>query len=155
MSSDIYVDADNDDTDARLVEAGRQIDEPQSDIARLIASISSGLGRTLRPARTLATDDAAIAVSDRVVKQLIAIRVRRALGRLVVFASVDGDGVTVDGLRIGLIARYGDDLPALSDEVRDVIDGVLADTIGDERSTHARRNVTVRWQDVYTREWLT
>jgi len=155
MSSDIYVDADNDDTDAWLVEAGRQIDEPQSDIARLIASISSGLGRTLRPARTLATDDGAIAVSDRVVKQLIAIRVRRALGRLVVFASVDGEGVAVTGVRIGLIARYGDDLPALSDEVRDVVDGVLADTIGDELSAHARRNVTVRWQDVYTREWLT
>jgi hypothetical protein len=72
-----------------------------------------------------------------------------------VFASIDGDGRTVDGVRIGLIARYGDDLAALSDSIRDVVDDVLIDTIGSESSTTARRNITVRWQDVYTREWLT
>ena len=58
-------------------------------------------------------------------------------------------------MRIGLIARYGDDLAALSDSIRDVVDDVLIDTIGSESSTTARRNITVRWQDVYTREWLT
>ena len=49
---------------------------------------------------------------------------------------------------------YADDLPALSDEVRDIVDEVLLDTLGAESSAAARRNISVRWQDVYTREWL-
>ena len=61
---------------------------------------------------------------------------------------------TVDGVRVGLIARYADDLPALSDEVRDIVDDVLLDTLGSESSAAARHNISVRWQDVYTREWL-
>ena len=73
---------------------------------------------------------------------------------MTVFVSVDGAGDTVDGVRVGLIARYADDLPALSDEVRDIVDDVLIDTLGTESSAAARRNISVRWQDVYTREWL-
>lgn len=155
MSSDIYIEDCDDDTDAWLIEAGRSIDEPEGDVRRLVTSISAGLGRVRRAARILDTDDDAVAVSDRIVKQLIAIGVRRSVQRLVVFASIDGDGRTVDGVRIGLIARYGDDLATLSDSIRDVVDDVLIDTIGSESSTTARRNITVRWQDVYTREWLT
>ncbi|ANY24080.1 hypothetical protein [Gordonia terrae] len=142
--------------DAWLVEATRQIaDEPASDVDRLISSISGSLQRIRRPARTLATDGLRINTSDRVVKQLIAIRTRRELGRLTVFVSVDGDGETVDGVRVGLIARYADDLPALSDDVRDIVDEVLVETLGGDSSAVARRNISVRWQDVYTREWLT
>ncbi|MFE0750660.1 hypothetical protein [Gordonia sp. NPDC058843] len=141
--------------DAWLVEATQQIaDEPASDVDRLISSISGSLQRIRRPARTLATDGVRITTTDRVVKQLIAIRTRRELGRLTVFASVDGAGDTVDGVRIGLIARYADDLPALSDEVRDIVDEVLIETLGVESSAAARRNISIRWQDVYTREWL-
>ena len=141
--------------DAWLVEATRQIaDEPASDVDRLISSISGSLQRIRRPARTLATDGLRINTSDRVVKQLIAIRTRRELGRLTVFVSVDGDGETVDGVRVGLIARYADDLPALSDDVRDIVDEVLVETLGADSSAVARRNISVRWQDVYTREWL-
>ena len=142
--------------DAWLVEATRQIaDEPASDVDRLISSISGSLQRIRRPARTLATDGLRINTSDRVVKQLIGIRTRRELGRLTVFVSVDGDGETVDGVRVGLIARYADDLPALSDDVRDIVDEVLVETLGGDSSAVARRNISVRWQDVYTREWLT
>jgi hypothetical protein len=142
--------------DAWLVEATRQIaDDPASDVDRLISSISGSLQRIRRPARTLATDGLRINTSDRVVKQLIAIRTRRELGRLTVFVSVDGDGETVDGVRVGLIARYADDLPALSDDVRDIVDEVLVETLGGDSSAVARRNISVRWQDVYTREWLT
>ncbi|MFW0785088.1 hypothetical protein AAFP35_11240 [Gordonia sp. CPCC 206044] len=152
--NDIYVDDAADDTDAWLVEAGRQIDEPDSDVERLISSISAGLGRTRRPARALATDSPGIRVTDRIVKQLIAIRIRRELGRLAVFASVDGEGEDIDGVRVGLIARYADDLREMSDRVRDVVDTVLFDTVGENASAAARRNISVRWQDVYTREWL-
>ena len=104
--------------DAWLVEATQQIaaDEPIGDVDRLITSISGSLQRIRRPARTLATDELRVNTSDRVVKQLIAVRTRRELGRLTVFVSVDGAGDTVDGVRVGLIARYADDLPALSDE---------------------------------------
>ncbi|OCH82067.1 hypothetical protein [Gordonia sp. UCD-TK1] len=142
--------------DAWLVEATQQIaaDEPIGDVDRLITSISGSLQRIRRPARTLATDELRVNTSDRVVKQLIAVRTRRKLGRLTVFVSVDGAGDTVDGVRVGLIARYADDLPALSDEVRDIVDDVLLDTLGSESSAAARHNISVRWQDVYTREWL-
>lgn len=135
--------------DAWLVEATQQIaaDEPIGDVDRLITSISGSLQRIRRPARTLATDELRVNTSDRVVKQLIAVRTRRELGRLTVF-------VSVDGVRVGLIARYADELPALSDEVRDIVDEVLLDTLGAESSAAARRNISVRWQDVYTREWL-
>lgn len=141
--------------DAWLVEATQRLaDEPASDVDRLISTISGSLQRIRRPARTLATDGLRITTSDRVVKQLIAVRTRRELGRLTVFVSVDGAGDTVDGVRVGLIARYADDLPALSDDVRDIVDEVLIETLGTETSAAARRNISVRWQDVYTREWL-
>lgn len=141
--------------DAWLVAATQQIaDEPTSDVDRLISSISGSLQRIRRPARTLATDGIRIKTSDRVVKQLIAVRTRRELGRLTVFVSVDGAGDTVEGVRVGLIARYADDLPSLSDDVRDIVEGVLIETLGADSSASARRNISVRWQDVYTREWL-
>ncbi len=59
--------------------------------------------------------------------------------------------IDVAGLRIGLIARYRDDLLALSNEVRDVAEAVLSATLGDWSSAAARQAITVRWQDVYTR----
>ncbi|MCF8589023.1 hypothetical protein [Gordonia liuliyuniae] len=149
-----FDDATDDPTDAWLVDAVRDEREPDSDVERLISSISSGLSRMRRPARTLATDTDGVWVSDRIVKQLIAVSVRRALGRLVVFASIDGTDDTADGVRIGVIARYADDLPATSEKVRDVVDEVLISTIGARSSAVARTEVTVRWQDLYTREWL-
>lgn len=149
-----YDDTADDPTDAWLVDAVRDHHEPDSDVERLISSISSGLSRIRRPARTLASDTRGVLVSDRVVKQLIAVRIRRTLGRLVVFASVDGAENDVDGIRIGLIARYTDDLVAESNRVRDIVDDVLVSTIGVDVSAAARTNVSVRWQDLYTREWL-
>ncbi|WP_238419872.1 hypothetical protein [Gordonia sp. 'Campus'] len=142
-------------TDSWLIEATQQIaEEPTSDIEQLISSISGNLRRIRRPARTLATDDPGIKTTDRVVQQMIAIRTRRELGRLTVFVAVDGTGDAVEGVRVGLIARYADDLPALSDEVRDIVDEVLIEAVGRQSSADARRNIAVRWQDVYTREWL-
>ncbi len=153
--NDIYVDDEHsDETDAWLVEASRRLDEPSGDVNRLISAISANLSRVRRPARTLSTDVDGIRVSDRIVKQLLSIRVRSAVGRLVVFVAVDGEGDEVSGIRIGLIARYQDDLLTRSEEVRDAVGDVLATALGEQTTTTARRNITVRWQDVYTREWL-
>ncbi|AZG48713.1 hypothetical protein [Gordonia insulae] len=153
--NDIYIDDEHsDETDAWLVEAGRRLDEPAGDVARLIDAISANLGRVRRPARTLVTDSPGVLVSDRIIKQLLSIRVRALLGRLVVFVAIDGNGDTVTAVRIGLIAEYRDDLMADSEEVRDVVDDVLVSALGPRTTTTARRNITVRWQDVYTREWL-
>lgn len=155
MNDMIIDDGHSDETDAWLVEASRYLDEPDGDVTRLIDAISTNLDRVRRPARTLATDVSGVRVSDRIIKQLLSIRIRSTIGRLVVFVSVDGDDDLVTGLRIGLIARYRDDLLALSDEVRDVAEAVLSATLGDRSSAAARQAITVRWQDVYTREWLT
>ena len=141
-------------TDAWLVDAIRDDREPDSDVERLISSISSGLSRFRQPARTLAADTRGVWVSDRIVKQMIAVQIRRVLGRLVVFASIDGSGDEVDGIRIGLIARYSDDLLMQSEQVRDVVEDVLTATIGVRASAAGRSDISVRWQDLYTREWL-
>ena len=110
-------------------------------------------------------------VNDRVVKQLLATRIRHTLGRLVVLVELDSpdgieathsaestDGQQAEGspkngvsrVRIGLIARYHDDLVADSDRVREVVASVL----GPSTTTTARQHIDVRWQDLYTRNWI-
>ncbi|MFC3242722.1 hypothetical protein ACFOJ6_10610 [Gordonia humi] len=42
----------------------------------------------------------------------------------------------------------------MSDRVRDLVEDVLVSTIGVRTSAAARADVSVRWQDLYTREWL-
>lgn len=172
------IDIDDDDqTDAWLVEASRRLEEPDRDIAHLISSITGKLGRVRRVGRTLDTDDDMIRVSDRVVKQLLATRIRHALGRLVVLVELDspnspgapdtvahdsgaedsgahdsgserapGRDAKVSRVRIGLIARYHDDLVADSDRVREVADAVLASTLGSETTALARQHIDILWQ---------
>ena len=156
MSDDVYDDYDDDldPTDAWLVEASHRLDDTDSDVSRLVARISSSLNRVRRPARALATDVPGVWISDRVVKQLLATQIRTGLGRLVVFASLDGAGDQIHAVRIGLIARYRDDLPVMSDHVRDAVEDVLVRTLGAKVTAQACRAIHVRWQDVYSREWL-
>lgn len=137
-----------------LVEATREIAAEDNDVERLITSISSGLRQIRRPGRAIATTAPNVLVSDRVIKQQLAIAIRTRIGRLLVSASVDGAGTATDGIRVGLIARYGDDLLALSDTIRNVIGHVLINAIGREASEAARSNITVHWRDLYTNEWI-
>lgn len=141
-------------TDAWLVDASRRLDEPSGDVARLISSIASGLPRVRRPGRDLNTDDDRVTVNDRVVKQLLATRVRARAHRLVVRVELHGDGGVLTGVTIGLIARYRDDLRGRAEVVREAAQAVLRDSLGPSISADARASVDVRWQDVYTREWL-
>lgn len=143
-----------DPTDAWLVDASRRLDEPTGDVARLVSAIASGLPRLRRPGRDLATDDPRVRVNDRVLKQLLATRVRNAVGRLVVHVRLDGDDDELTGLTIGLVARYRDDLHAEADRVRDAVEQVLGETLGADSARRAGAQVHVRWQDVYSREWL-
>lgn len=142
-------------TDAWLVEASRQLDEPTGDVARLIDAISTKLPAMRRPGRPLASDDPAVAVNDRVLKKLLATRVRSTVGRLVVNVALDGSGADLSGVTIGLIARYRDDLRTEADRVREVVGTVLVDVLGETVTAAARADIGVHWQDVYTREWLT
>ncbi|GAA1480850.1 hypothetical protein GCM10009624_12900 [Gordonia sinesedis] len=145
----------DDQTDGWLVDASRRLEPPARDLDRLITSITSGIARVRRPARALATDHPGVSVSDRVVKQLVATRVRAELGRLVVFAAVDGSGDAITSIRLGLMARYRDDLLDDADQVREVVSRVLIATLGVESSAAARDDIAVRWQDLYTRDWIT
>lgn len=145
----------DDTADSWLIDAARQLDPPDSEIERLISSITAKAGRIFTPARTVPTDSNRIAMSERVIKRLVATRTRSAIGRLVVFAqlAVDDDGA-VDGIRVGLVARYRDDLVVLSDEVRAVVADVLSECLGPQTAARAGANIGVRWQDVYSRDWL-
>lgn len=150
-------DIDTDQTDAWLVAAGRELDSVgaglSADANRLIGAITASLGRVRRPGRALATDTPGVWISDRVLKQLLAIRIRRSLGRLAVRLLVDGNDDEVERIRIGVIARYNDILPADSEEVRDVITDVLVSLLGPHHATTASRQLDVRWQDLETRDW--
>ena len=166
------LDDDSDETDAWLVDASRRLEEPDRYIARLITSITGKLGRVRRSGRILDTDDGTVRVNDRVVKQLLATRIRHTLGRLVVLVELDspdgseipdtGENLQSQGspenavsrVRIGLIARYHDDLVVDSDRVREVADAVLASTLGPSTSATARRHIDIRWQDLYTLNWI-
>ncbi|EGD54937.1 hypothetical protein [Gordonia neofelifaecis] len=141
-------------TDAWLVEASRRLDAPSGDVARLIARVAGAVPALRRPGRELATDDVRIRINDRVVKQLLATRVRTATGRLVVRAQVDGDADQVTGVMIGLIARYGDDLHAEAERVRAAVRETLTLALGSDIAASVGDRIHVRWQDVYTRQWL-
>ncbi|ALG86031.1 hypothetical protein [Gordonia phthalatica] len=140
--------------DAWLVDASRRLDEPTGDVARLISSIVSGLPQLRRPGRELDTDDELVTVNDRVIKQLLATRIRTASGRLVVRLELHGDDAALTGVTVGLIARYRDDLHERADVVREAARAVLVDSLGPSATAEACANIHVRWQDVYTREWL-
>lgn len=151
MSAESY---GGDAADAWLVQASRQLDEPSGDIARLIENFGDSLPRLRRPGRDLATDDRSVHVNDRVLKKLLATMVRTGVGRLVVHVELLGDGTELTGVSIGLIARYRDDLPRSADLVREQVAQILARTLGAGVTERARGHIHVRWQDVYTREWL-
>lgn len=146
---------DADATDGWLIAAARDLDPPSGEVERLISSITATVTRAVRPAQILATDSDGVKMSERVVKALLATSIRAAIGRLVVYAQlvVDDTG-QVSAVRIGLVARYRDDLHELSERARDAVRGVLAATLGAHTSSPAGANIYVRWQDVYSRDWL-
>lgn len=143
------------DTDYWLVDAARQLrDEEQApdEVDRLIATISTTLGRIRYPGRSLATDNPSVQVSDRAVRQLLARAVRQRLHRLLLSATLDGDDNAVTGVHVGLVAHFGDDLLSTADLVRDLVSEVLRDAIGDNASHAALHNIEVQWQDLYAQE---
>lgn len=140
--------------DAWLVDASRRLDAPSGDVARLISSIVGGLPQLRRPSRQLDTDDPLVRIDDRVIRQLLATRIRAESGRLVVRLDLHGEGAELTGVGIGLIARYRDDLQERGQVVREAAQAVLTEALGRSASAAACADVHVRWQDVYTREWL-
>ncbi len=146
------VELDDEYADAWLVDATRDIDEPADDVRHLITSITSSLGRVRRPGRPIVSDDPHIRFNDRVIKQLIATRIRTVAGTLTVQVAVDGADLGITGVRIGLVARYHDDLPALSEQIRDVVEQTLTSLLGTPSTQPPP--ISIRWQDLYTREWL-
>lgn len=157
MTGFVSDDTADDATDAWVVAAGRELgslsdDTLSDDAGRLAAKITASLGRVRRPGRPLDTDTPGVRVSDRVVKQVLSMRIRSRLGRLVVYVSIDGDDGAVDRIRIGLIARYRDVLPVDADRVRDITAAVLLTHLGPQCSA-AVEAIDVRWQDIETREW--
>ncbi|MFT4044004.1 MAG: hypothetical protein QM673_12660 [Gordonia sp. (in: high G+C Gram-positive bacteria)] len=147
-----YTDTEFDRTDTWLSEASRQLREPGSDVNRLISSITANLARLRRPARALATDDDRIMVSDRVLKQLLATRIRERLDRLVVLVALDGTHHELTRIRIGLIARYHDDLLADAETVRTEVASVLSGVLGPQIAESVPERIDVGWQDLHTRE---
>ncbi|NMO02085.1 hypothetical protein HH308_12770 [Gordonia sp. TBRC 11910] len=145
---------DADATDGWLIAAARDLDPPSGEVERLIASITTTVTRAVRPAHTLNTDVDGVKMSDRVVKALLATAIRAAIGRLVVYAQLVDDAGQVTAVRIGLVARYRDDLQEMSDRARDAVRDVLAATLGEHTSSAAAADIHVRWQDVYSRDWL-
>lgn len=136
-----------------LRDAGRQLDptdEQTRDATRLLASITDHLPRARRPGRPLLTDSPGVWISDRVLTQLVAVQVRRSVGRLVVGISAEGSDGRVERIRLGLVARYHDILPEESDLIRDVVTEVLTSLLGPEQARTASDAIDVRWTDLDT-----
>ncbi|MEP9393377.1 hypothetical protein ABLE92_23400 [Gordonia sp. VNQ95] len=144
---------DDDHTDVWLRDAGRQLDPADGqnfDASRLVASITAHLPRARRPGRPLLTDSPGVWISDRVLTQVMAVRVRRTVGRLVVGITAEGSDGRVERIRLGLVARYHDILPEESDLIRDVVTEVLTSLLGPDHARAAAGAIDVRWGDLDT-----
>ncbi|MGU3291087.1 hypothetical protein [Williamsia sp. M5A3_1d] len=131
-----------------IVEAGRELDPPASDVERLTAKVIDSARRLSHSRSELATDRPSIVVTDRVVRRVLMMEIRRRVARPVLEVGVTSEEREVTGVRLGLMCRYDDDLGELADDVRGVTADVLAATLGAERGARAASRVDVDWMDL-------
>lgn len=141
---------DQDGSDDWLVDAARRMDAdaPSDALGRVTEAVSVGLTRTRQPGRSLATDVADVAVSDRIVRRLIVSEIRADLGRPVTGVVVTGGGDTINSVQVGLIADYREDLMADAEEVRALVTNVLVSTLGPATAGHVAASIAVGWDDL-------
>lgn len=131
-----------------IVDAGRELDPPASDVERLTAKVIDSARRLSHSRSELATDHTSVVVTDRVVRRVIMIEIRRQVSRPVLEVALTSEEREVTGVRLGLMCRYDDDLGALADRARGVTAEVLAATLGDVRGARAASRVDVDWMDL-------
>ncbi|MGZ8177934.1 hypothetical protein ACXVUM_08365 [Williamsia sp. SKLECPSW1] len=135
-------------TEPWIVEAGRRLDPPPSDVARLTRSVVDTARRLSQSRDELATDDGLVVVTDRVVRRLILMAVRSTVRRRVAEVTVRIDEGRAVGVRLGLVGRYTDDLLSLADQVRDVVAGLLVDVLGADHAAVVASSIDVHWTDL-------
>jgi hypothetical protein len=135
-------------TEDWILEAGRRLGPTASDIARLTRTVVDTARRLSQSRDELATDDGLVVVTDRVVRRLILLAVRSAIGRRVVEVAVrivDGEAA---GITLGLVAQYADDLEVVAQQARAAIEALLADVLGERHAARVSAAIDVHWADL-------
>ena len=136
-------------TEDWILEAGRRLGPTTADITRLTKTVVDTARRLSQSRDELATDDGlVVVVTDRVVRRLILLAVRSALGRRVVEVSVriaEGEAV---GITLGLVGQYADDLQTVAVQARAAIEALLADVLGEEHAAKVSAAIDVHWADL-------
>ncbi|MCP2160101.1 hypothetical protein LX12_001280 [Williamsia serinedens] len=135
-------------TEDWILEAGRRLGPTTADITRLTKTVVDTARRLSQSRDELATDDGLVVVTDRVVRRLILLAVRSALGRRVVEVSVriaEGEAV---GVTLGLVGQYADDLQTVAVQARAAIEALLADVLGEEHAAKVSAAIDVHWADL-------
>lgn len=131
-----------------LVDAGRQLDPPQSDVERLTRSVIDSARKMSHSRATLATDIDRVIVTDRVLRRLLLIEVRRRMHRPVLRVVVDSDGGEVTAIHLGVVCWYDDELIDLASRTRAVIADVFVGALGPDRGQRAAALVDIDWVDL-------
>ena len=135
-------------TEDWILEAGRRLGPTTTDITRLTKTVVDTARRLSQSRDELATDDGLVVVTDRVVRRLILVAVRSAIGRRVVEVGVRIDDGEAAGITLGLVARYDDDLEVLARQARSAIETLLVDVIGVEHAARVSSAIDVHWADL-------
>lgn len=131
-----------------LVDAGRQLDPPQSDVERLTRSVIDSARKMSHSRATLATDIDRVIVTDRVLRRLLLIEVRRRMRRPVLRVVVDSDAGEVTAIHLGVVCWYDDELIDLASRTRAVIADVFVGALGPDRGRRAADLVDIDWVDL-------
>ncbi len=131
-----------------LVDAGRRLDPPQSDVERLTRSVIDSARKMSHSRSTLVTDLERVVVTDRVVRRLLLVEVREQLHRPVLQVVVDSDAGEVTAIHLGIVCFYDDELIELAASTRAVIVDVFVAALGPQRGRRAAALVDIDWVDL-------
>ena len=135
-------------TEDWILEAGRRLAPTAADISRVTKTVVDTARRLSQSRDELATDDGLVVVTDRVVRRLILLAVRSAIGRRVVEVAVRTVDGEADGITLGLVAQYADDLEVVAQQARAAIEALLADVIGADHAARVSSAIDVHWADL-------
>lgn len=131
-----------------LIDAGRQLDPPQNDIERLTRSVIDSARRVSHPRAALATDIERVIVTDRVLRRLLLVHIRRTLRRPVLEVVVSSHEGEIESIRLGIVCWYDDVLAELGERTRAAIADVMVGALGAQRGARAAGLVDIDWVDL-------
>jgi uncharacterized alkaline shock family protein YloU len=91
------------------------------DAGVVLERLGPRLRSAARPGVPIITDDPGIEINERVVRQLLARAINRSCRRDVTALHITTDHGSLRNIRVDIIARYGDRIATMSEQVRDAV----------------------------------